>query len=161
MEIFQNLKLKLQEKEQLKEINNMKKVKYWKVIANNLTINDVIVAIKEQRFNGVVYDRLGINHKGRLIDKYDDIEAETFKPKEIISNKWELVIPDSDEEKKLAKVRDIIKNEHFLNLTDEKIDNMDISDIWNEISNRIANSDNDIKYRIIKSIVENKLYKKS
>jgi len=142
----------------------MKKIKYWKSIGQNLSLKDALKILDSRCYNNLRYDRIGIKLGSlgyKIIDQYDDYKNMNFNIKEITSDLWEVVVPDIDEEKKLTKVRDIIKNEHFLNLTDEKIDNMDISDIWKEINNRIVNSDNDIKYRIIKSIVENKLYKKS
>jgi len=139
----------------------MKSIKNWKTISEPISLKEAYEALESQSYNGVNYERLSIGYCGRIIDKYDDRRNLEFNIHEVTSNKWLIMVPDDDKERILYKARDIIKKEHFLNLKNDKIDNMSIHELWKEISKYISFSNDEVIYRVIKTIVENKLYKKS
>ena len=138
-----------------------KNIKYWTPIANNIHLSEAVCAIKHQMWNGKVYERLAIRFGYRIIDKYDDVDKESFNTKEAIDAKWEIIIPDDGKQDLLYKTRELVKEGHFLGITHDKIDNMDISSIWTELNHILVMLDEKSKYRLIKHIIENKLYKKS
>ena len=139
----------------------MKSIKNWKTISGPISLSEAYKALESQSYNCINYDRLSIGFCGRIIDKYDDRKNLEFSVREVTSNEWLIMIPDDDKERILYKARDIVKKEHFLNLRHEKIDNMSIHELWKEISKYISFSNDEVIYRVIKTIVENKLYKKA
>lgn len=138
----------------------MKKVKYWKAVKSNLKLHDALNMLKSQAVEGHLYDYLAIRLGYKLIlpERIDEL---LFSIREMENENWEAIVPDDEQEEILYKVRDLVKNEHCLKFSYNRIDNMDISDIWNELNDIIVNLDAKSKYRIIKKIIENKLYKKS
>lgn len=139
----------------------MKKIKYWKSIGKNLSLKEALKVLDSHCYNNLRYDRIGIRLEGKVIDQYDDYKTNGFTFYEAISGCWEIVIPDIDTEEILLKARELVKNEHFLRLTNDRIDNMDINDIWHSIISYVNLLDENNKYRIIKHFIENKLYKKT
>ena len=139
----------------------MHKVKYWKLIKSNLSFTDAMNVLETRMIDNKKYERVSICLHGRIIDQYDDFRNLKFDYREATSNSWVACIPDSDEENLLYKIRELVKNEHFLDITHDKIDNLDIREIWKEIDKKFFYSDNKILYRLIKHIIDNKLYKKS
>jgi len=139
----------------------MKKVKYWKVVKDNLDLQTALNMFKAQAIEGHLYNYLALRRKFRLFEPGMSLRDEKFTLDEAYANDWELIIPDDGKEELLEKAREMVKEVHFLRLSNEKIDNLDMSSLWNEIDNVLIMLDENAKYRLIKHIIDNKLYKKS
>lgn len=143
-----------------------RKVKYWKVVKDNLDINTALQIFAAQAIEGHLYDYLAIRYKYRIFEP-DSITVTEIKNKErfsideATSDNWEAIVPDDGMEELLEKARDIVKDSHFLRMSDDKINNLDMNALWNEIDNVLIMLDEKSKYRLIKHVVENKLYKKA
>lgn len=137
-----------------------RKVKYWKVVKSNLNITEAINILKAQSIQGQLYNYIGIRLKYRLFEPGTNPNDEKFSLDEALSNEWEAVVPDDGAEEILEKAREMVKDANFLRYNHEQINNMDIEDIWNAIDDVITCLDDKVKYRLIKHVIENKLYKK-
>lgn len=143
--------------------NPRKIIRNWKTIKGDLDFNLAYNLYKLHKVDGIEYPIIGL----RLgISKFfqsglHNIEEAMLSPKEATSNKWEIIIPDDAAEEKTNKLRQMLKNDHFTGLRYEKIDNMSIEEMWNEVMHILNNLDKDTKYRLLKHIIENKLYKKA
>ena len=137
-------------------------IRNWKAVKSDLDFNLAYNLYKSHKVDGVEYPIIGL----RLgVSKFfqsglHNIDEAMFSPREATSNKWEIIIPDDAAEEKTNKLRQMLKDDHFTGLRYEKIDNMSIEDIWNEVMNILNRLDKDTKYRLLKHIIENKLYKK-
>ena len=138
-------------------------IRNWKAVKSDLDFNLAYNLYKSHKVDGVEYPIIGL----RLgVSKFfqsglHNIDEAMFSPREATSNKWEIIIPDDAAEEKTNKLRQMLKDDHFTGLRYEKIDNMSIEDIWNEVMNILNRLDKDTKYRLLKHIIENKLYKKT
>ena len=142
----------------------MKKViKCWKVIDTNLDSITAFKMFKNRVFEGKQYDVMGIRLGWKTFQSgLDNLDNAQFTAQEILSNNWELLIPDDDMESILEKMRQMYKNEHLDDgLNYRKIDNMSIGDLWNHLVGIMNDLDDKNKYRIAKWIIENKIYKKA
>ena len=139
----------------------MKKIKYWKTVKDGLDLQTALNMYRAQEVEGHRYDYLSIKLGYQIFEPGYLSKDEKFTIEEALSNKWELIVPDDGKEELLLKTRELVKNENFLRANYNRIDNMSISDIWNEINNVLIMLDEKSKYRLIKNIVENKLYKKA
>ena len=137
------------------------KVKYWKTVKDGLDLQTALNMYRAQEVEGHRYDYLSIKLGYQIFEPGYLSKDEKFTIEEALSNKWELIVPDDGKEELLLKTRELVKNENFLRANYNRIDNMSISDIWNEINNVLIMLDEKSKYRLIKNIVENKLYKKA
>ena len=142
----------------------MKKViKCWKVIDTNLDSITAFKMFKNRVFGGKQYDVMGIRLGWKTFQSgLDNLDNAQFTAQEILSNNWELLIPDDDMESILEKMRQMYKDEHLGDgLNYRKIDNMSIGDLWNHLVGIMNDLDDKNKYRIAKWIIENKIYKKA
>lgn len=143
-------------------MSRLKIIRNWKAVKSDLDFNLAYNLYKSHKVDGVEYPIIGL----RLgVSKFfqsglHNIDDAMFSPREVTSNKWEIIIPDDAAEEKTNKLRQMLKDDHFTGLRYEKIDNMSIEDIWNEVMNILNRFDKDTKYRLLKHIIENKLYKK-
>lgn len=137
------------------------KVKYWKTVKDGLDLQTALNMYRAQEVEGRQYDYLAIKLGYQIFEPGYLSKDEKFTIEEALSNKWELIVPDDNKEQILFKTREIVKAENFLRVSHERIDNMNISDIWNEMNNILINLDYNSKYRLIEHIIENKLYKKA
>lgn len=137
-----------------------KKIKCWKLVADKLTLQDAIKFVQEREFNFVDYERLGFGRS-----KYDVLEREDlpncqFTSIDILKKDWCIFEPDTHGEEILHKVRELVKNEHLLSCKFEKIDNMSLDDIFTMIyEEKLYTAEPIVKYRLIKKLIEEKLYK--
>lgn len=138
-------------------------IRNWKAVKSDLDFNLAYNLYKLHKVDGVEYPIIGL----RLgVSKFfqsglHNIDEAMFSPREVTSNKWEIIIPDDAAEEKTNKLRQMLKDDHFTGLRYEKIDIMSIEDIWNKVMNILNRLDKDTKYRLLKHIIENKLYKKA
>lgn len=137
----------------------MKRIKYWKVIKDGVDIETANNMLKAQAVGGHLYDRLAVRLKGdgNIYEYGIDLMSRNFTAKVVLHGTWEILIPDDGEEERLDKLRKIVKDENFLTVNYEAIDNMNIDAIWKKVVDCIDS--NKAKYAVIKAIVENKLYK--
>jgi len=137
----------------------MKRIKYWKVVKDGVDIETANNMLKAQAVEGHLYDRLAVRLKGdgNIYEYGTDLMSRNFTAKVVLHGTWEILIPDDGEEERLDKLRKIVKDENFLTVNHEAIDNMNIDAIWKKVVDRIDS--NKAKYVVIKAIVENKLYK--
>lgn len=138
-----------------------RKVKYWKAVKSNLKLYDALNMLKAQAIEGHFYDYLAIRLGYKLILPDVKIDELLFSLKEMENENWEAIIPDDGKEELLEKAREMVKDANFLRYNHEQINNMDIEDIWNAIDDVITCLDDKVKYRLIKHVIDNKLYKKS
>ena len=137
-------------------------IRNWKAVKSDLDFNLAYNLYKSHKVDGVEYPVIGL----RLgVSKFfqsglHNIDEAMFSPHEATSNKWEIIIPDDAAEEKTNKLRQMLKDKNFTGLRYDKIDNMSIENIWNEVMNILNRLDKDTKYRLLKHIIENKLYKK-
>ena len=141
----------------------MKKIiKCWKVIDTKLDSITAFKVFKNRVYEDKRYDVMGIRLGWKTFQSgLDNLDNAQFTAHEILSNNWELLIPDNDMESILEKMRQMYKDEHLGDgLNYRKIDNMSIEDLWNHLVGIMNNLDDKNKYRIAKWIIENKIYKK-
>ena len=136
----------------------MKKIRNWKVIKDNLDFLSASNMYKNQAINGTLYDYIAIRIGHRIFtpDEIIKFESETFYPKEILSNDWVALIPDTDEECKNEKIRRLMKDSCCSRLKNDKIDNMTIPQIWEWVSDHL---DKDQMYRMLLAYYDQKIYK--
>lgn len=140
-----------------------KVIKNWKVVQTNVSLSGAIKMFKTRVVNGQQYDVIGIRCINKLLQTgLNNIDEYPFSAKDITCDSWEILIPDDSMEALTNKLRNIVKEEHFSGLNYDKIDNMSIDELWEHIRDWKLNSlDRNGKYRLLKFIIENKLYKNS
>lgn len=145
----------------MKNHYHYRKIKYWNVVADNLDIKTAVRMLKAQAVHGRQYEYLAIRLKYKIFEPGTNMDKIELPIEEVLSDKWEAIIPDDGAEETLEKAREMVKDANFLRYNHEQINNMNIEDIWNAIDDVITCLDDKVKYRLIKHIIENKLYKKT
>lgn len=138
-----------------------KVIKNWKVVKDNLSFLTALNIFKAQAIEGHLYDLVAIRIGNRIFQPgLSNLEGEQFYPSEIISNKFEALIPDNDIEEKTHKLQEMFK-EANIGVKFTKIENLSIEDLFNELINVMNRLDAHNKYRIAKAIIETGLYKRT
>ena len=138
-------------------------IRNWKPMLNGLSLSEAIKMFKNRTIDGKQYDIVAIRLGYKILQTgVHNIDESMFSVKEITCNNWEIMVPDDGMEALTNKLRTIIKEEHFSGLNYDKIDNMSIDELWEHIRDWELNTlDKNAKYRLLKFIIENKLYKNS
>ena len=145
----------------MKRYNRRKAIKNWKVVKDNLDFMTALNIFKAQAVEGHLYDLVAIRIKDRIFQPgLANLESEQFYASEIISNKFEALIPDDQLEEKTYKLQQMFKDNNIGGLKFEKIENMTIDQLLNHLLWIIDNMDPHNKYRIANAIIETGLYKK-
>ncbi len=145
----------------MKHYNRRKAIKNWKVVKDNLDFMTALNIFKAQAIEGHLYDLVAIRIGDRIFQPgISNLESEYFYASEIISNKFEALIPDDQLEEKTYKLQQMFKDNNIGGLKFDKIDNMTIDQLLNHLLCIIDNFDSHNKYRIAKAIIETGLYKK-
>lgn len=145
----------------MKRYNRRKAINNWKVVKDNLDFMTALNIFKAQAIEGHLYDLVAIRIKDRIFQPgLVDLESEQFYASEIISNKFEALIPDDQLEEKTYKLQKMFKDNNIGGLKFEKIENMTIDQLLNHLLWIMDNLDPHNKYRIAKNIIETGLYKK-
>lgn len=145
----------------MKHYNRRKAIKNWKVVKDNLDFMTALNIFKAQAIEGHLYDLVAIRIGNRIFQPgIVDLESEQFYASEIISNKFEALIPDDQLEEKTYKLQQMFKDNNIGGLKFEKIDNMTIDQLLNHLLWIMDNLDPHNKYRIANAIIETGLYKK-
>ena len=136
-----------------------KKIKCWKAASEHeMTLHEALNVLRS--LDSLTYPRAGIGHDQYNVMEMDECREKNFSMGEVLAKSWKVYIPDTNAEEMLAKCRQIIKDEHFTGLKFDKIDNMTISELFSYICyNTLSNTSDNVKYRLIKKIIEDKLYK--
>lgn len=138
-----------------------KVIKNWKVIQSDLDSVTAFKIFMSRIIDNKSYDVIGLRLGHRIFQSnINHIGVENFSAQEVLSNKWEIMIPDDNMEEILERMRQLYKNEHIGNIKYQKIDNMSIEDLWDSLVDVMNSLDDCNKYRLAKHIIENKLYKK-
>ena len=142
-------------------MSRSKIIRNWKAVKSDLDFNLAYNLYKSQivddKFYPIIGLRLGIKFFQSGLHNIDDAH---LSPREAISNKWEIIVPDDEFEEKTNKLRQLLKDKNFTGLRYEKIDNMSIEEMLDAIFETMDKLDKNNKYRIAKNIIENELYKK-
>ena len=137
-----------------------KRIKCWKVAKENVTLKDALTMFKNQSIQGTFYNDIGLRF-GRRLFQYgvDNIDNESFSIQEMLNNTWEVLIPDDKMEEMTENCRNVLKESHYIGERFQKIDNMSINDMFVSVLNKLIMVSDVVKYRLIKRIIEDKLYK--
>ena len=138
-----------------------KTIKNWKVIKSGLTFSEAKQIYENQYMDFKPYENISIRLANRQFIKdpiygTKNFENEHFYPKEFISTNWEVLVPDSDEEKKCEKIRRLMKDSCCSHLTNAKIDNLTIEEMYKWISDHL---NKDQKYRMLLAYYDEMIYK--
>lgn len=136
-------------------------IKNWNVVQSGVSFKSASAMFKAQAINGTQYDFLAIRNKHRMcLPGINDIDREQFYSEEILNDVWEILVPDDELEQKTEKLRNMLKEDGFCSLTYKALDNMSINEMWKYIIEKLNNSEKDVKYKILMTIIREKLYKK-
>lgn len=137
-----------------------KKIRCWKVAQSNVSLNDALNMFNNRAINGVLYDNIGLRFGNRIFQYgVDDIKSAAFSIDEMLKNTWEVLIPDDGAEEMTENCRKVLKESHYTGDSFSKIDNMTITDMFVSVFSKLNRTPDVVKYRIIKKIIEDKLYK--
>ena len=137
-----------------------KKIRCWKVAQSNVSLKDALNMFNHRAINGALYDNIALRF-GNHIFQYgvDDIKNAAFSIDEMLKNTWEVLIPDDGAEEMTEKCRNILKESHYTGDRFQKIDNMGIKEMFISVFEKLNMTPDVVKYRLIKKIIEDKLYK--
>lgn len=136
-----------------------KKIRCWKVAQSNVSLKDALNMFNHRAINGVLYNDIGLRFGNRIFQYgIDDIKSAAFSIDEVLKNTWEVLIPDDGAEEMTENCRKVIKESHYTGEHFQKIDNMTITDMFKSVFDKLNLTSDVVKYRIIKKIIEDKLY---
>lgn len=137
-----------------------KRIKCWKVAKENVTLKDALTMFKTRAIKGTFYNDIALRF-GRRLFQYgvDNIDNESFSIQEMLNNTWEVLIPDDKMEEMTENCRNVLKESHYIGERYQKIDNMSINDMFVSVLEKLTTVSDVVKYRLIKRIIEDKLYK--
>lgn len=137
-----------------------KKIRCWKVAKENISLKDALNMFRNRAVEGTLYKDIALRF-GKRIFQYgvDDIDHESFSLQEMLNNTWEVLVPDDGLEELTEKCREILKESHYTGDRYQKIDNMNIREMFIAVFDKLNETSDNVKYRLIKYIIENKLYK--
>lgn len=130
----------------------MKKIRNWKVIAEGIDTQKAIDILRNQEYQ---------NFQGPFAvqscsKQYDSWSYEMqFSLNEVLKT-WKVLVPDTDEEAKNEKIRQMVKDSNCSGLSYDKIDNMTTRELFKHIVNRVSE---DQMYRMLKLYYSEKVYK--
>ena len=130
----------------------MKKIRNWKIIADKINIMDALNILMNQKYE---------NYTGPFAiqsycKQYDSWGLDmNFSTNEAIKP-WKVLVPDTDEEAKNEKIRQMVKDSNCSGLSYDKIDNMTIRELFKHIVNHVSE---DQMYRMLKLYYSEKVYK--
>ena len=137
-----------------------KRIKCWKVIKENVTLKDALAMFKNRAIQGTFYNDIALRFGKRLFQYgVDNIDNESFSVQEMLNNTWEVLIPDDKLEEMTENCRNVLKESHYTGERFQKIDNMSINDMFVSVLSKLMTASDIVKYRLIKRIIEDKLYK--
>ena len=137
-----------------------KKIRCWKVAQSNVSLKDALNMFNHRAINGTLYNDIALRFGNRIFQYgVDDIKNAAFSIDEMLKNTWEVLIPDDGAEEMTEKCRNILKESHYTGDRFQKIDNMGIKEMFISVFEKLNMTPDVVKYRLIKKIIEDKLYK--
>lgn len=137
-----------------------KKIRCWKVAKENVALKDALTMFKNRAIQGTFYNDIALRFGHRVFQwGVDNIDNESFSIQEMLNNTWEVLVPDDGMEEMTDNCRSILKESHYLGERFQKIDNMNINEMFTALFSRLNLISDRAKYRLIKKIIEDKLYK--
>ena len=137
-----------------------KKIRCWKVARENVSLKDALTMFKNRAIQGTFYNDIALRFGNRIFQYgVDNIDNEFFSVQEMLNNTWEVLVPDDGMEEMTDNCRNILKESHYLGERFQKIDNMNINEMFTALFSRLNLISDRAKYRLIKKIIEDKLYK--
>ena len=137
-----------------------KKIRCWKVAQSNVSLKDALNMFNHRAINGTLYDNIALRFGNRIFQYgVDDIKSAAFSVDEMLKNTWEVLVPDTGAKEMTEKCREVLKESHFTGERFSKIDNMSIKEMFIEVIEKLYSTPDVVKYRLIKKIIEDKLYK--
>ena len=138
-----------------------KKIKNWKVIKSGLSFAEAAKMFKEQKIEKIPFENVSIRlgRKQYIKDPIygtSEFDNDSFHQSAFFSTDWEVLVPDTDEEARCEKVRELMKNSCCSGLKNDKIDNLTIDEMYDHISSRL---DKDQKYRMLLAYYDKMIYK--
>ena len=131
----------------------MKHIRNWKLYRDKVSLSEALEVLQKSSIN--LYKTVAIrnNKTNRFYDKYtDDI---VLKPADV-NNDWMILIPDTDKEQKNEKLRKLVKDSNCSGLNYDKIDNMNIHEIFCHI---VTHINEDQEYRWLLTFYKNEIFK--
>ena len=136
-----------------------KKIRCWKAICTECSLQSAIELCNKNKWTEETNDRIGIGlNKYAVIEDFE-IPDHTFSSKDILNNNWAIYVPDTNAEQITEKCRQILKESHFIDARHQKIDTMNIQEMFYEITEKLLHYSDNVKYKLIKKLLEEKLYK--
>ena len=137
-----------------------KRIRCWKVAKENVALKDALTMFKNRAIQGTFYNDIALRFGNRIFQYgVDNIDNEFFSVQEMLNNTWEVLVPDDGMEEMTDNCRNIFKESHYLGERFQKIDNMNINEMFTALFSRLNLISDRAKYRLIKKIIEDKLYK--
>lgn len=137
-----------------------KKIRCWKVAQSNVSLKDALNMFNHRAINGVLYNDIGLRFGNRIFQYgVDDIKSAAFSVDEMLKNTWEVLVPDTGAEEMTENCRKVLKESHYTGERFQHIDNMTINEMFVAVFGKLNLTSDVVKYRIIKKIIEDKLYK--
>ena len=135
----------------------MKHIRNWKIYQSNVELKVALQILRDGKtIGGQSPVAIQHNKTGKFVECHQIYGYDlAFKPDEI-DNNWLVLVPDTDEEAKNEKIRNLMKDSCASGLKHEKIDNMTIDEIWQHISTHM---DKDQKYRMLLDYYDKKIFK--
>ena len=134
----------------------MKHIRNWKIAKDGLLFSEAYGIMSTGRIDGVSYPNMAIQQAhGKQYSK-SEVNNITLKPSDVLYHDWMILIPDTDEEIKCEKIRQLVKDSNCSGLNHNKIDNLTIPEIFEWITDHL---DNDQKYKVLLAFYDQKLYK--
>jgi hypothetical protein len=141
---------------------NMKKtiIRNWKTIKSGLPLSNALEILKSQTCEGFGDGPFAIRFTGRsrIITFFSPNEQ--FYPQDCMEEKWEILVPDLEEETRLTEIREeFVKcNCYFQEIPKAKINHMNLEEIWDKAIDLRLNDD--LRYRLLKYFFQEELYKR-
>ena len=138
-----------------------KTIRNWKVVKTELSFTEAAEIYEKQKLDGKPVENVSVRLGNKQYIKdpiygVTNFTNERFYPKEFASHSWEALVPDTGEEEKCEKIRTLMKNSCCSRLTNAKIDNMTIEEMYDWISDHM---DKDQKYRMLLAYYDKMIYK--
>lgn len=135
-------------------------VKNWALLVNDVNVVDAIKTLETQQYKGDgAYGTFAIksNVTGRVLTSIDRNDERMSIGE--IKGTWSIFVPDTEKENRRKKIISLAKNSNWLGLTYNHLDNIELSDLWDYMSERIG-CDEELRYKVMKHFFENNLYRK-
>lgn len=132
-------------------------IKNWKAFKRNVSVVDAINTLEFQTYDGVEGNyAIKSNVSGRFLTSLDKKNERMTVPE--IEGEWMILVPDDGKEKMTNEVAQLVKRSNWTGLTYQHIDHLDITKLWEYVSEKIGHDEN-LAYKTMKWFFGNEIYK--